>query len=476
MKKASLVILLTVISLISLDARDIRGSVKTTRGKTLAGVVVSDGLNTVLTDKKGNYTLDTDRDSRFVFISTPAGYRSATLPGAHPERLFYQELQDGTDTYDFVVERKAKDDTNHNLIVIADPQISERGELPELAENARSITSYIGRSDGDDTFGIVLGDIVGWDHSIYPEYNEIMAETGIDYRYVMGNHDMTNYVGSHEESLTKYQDTYGPAWYSFNAGKVHYIVLDDNFFIGRDWYYIGYVDGRQLEWMRNDLSHVEEGSTVILSLHIPTTLTEEDRKTFSYGMISELVSNKKELYSMLAPYNAMILSGHMHFGNNQVINNRLMELNVSSLGGAWYSGPVCIDGSPAGFKAMEINGDDISWTYIGCGHPAEYQMKVYEDPEGYEGYILANIWDYDPAWKVEYFEDGKRIGEMENFSGYDPLARKLYNGSGDLKQKWVYASVTHNLFKARKSPDAKSWMVKVTDRFGRVYTADSATE
>ncbi|MGM9763870.1 MAG: calcineurin-like phosphoesterase C-terminal domain-containing protein [Candidatus Cryptobacteroides sp.] len=468
MRKIIFTVTLLAISLISLNAKDIRGSVKTDDGKALSGVVVSDGLNTVVTDKKGKFVLDADDDSRFVFISTPAGYKSATLPGNCPERLFYREIGDGAN-YDFIVERKKKDDTKHNLIVIADPQLSGRDELPELAENAKTITSYIESLNGDDTFGLVLGDIVGWDHSIYPEYNELMSKTGIDYRYVMGNHDMTNYVSCHEESLQKYQDTYGPAWYSFNAGKVHYMVIDDNFFIGRDWYYIGYVDARQLEWMKNDLAHVEEGATVILSMHIPTTLSEDDRKAFSYNMISELVSNKKALYALLEPYNALILSGHMHYNNNQVINDRLMELNVSSLGGAWYSGPVCIDGSPAGFKAVEIDGTDISWTYIGCGYPADYQMKVYDAPEGYEGYVIANIWDYDPAWKVEYFEDGKKVCEMERFKGYDPLARKLYNGSADLKQKWVYASETQNLFKAKKSPGAKSWQVKVTDRFGRVY-------
>lgn len=473
MKRIIFAVTFMTIFLISLDARDIRGTVMSTDGKALSGVVVSDGLNTVVTDSKGRFAMDTDTDSRFVFISTPAGYRSATLPedrfGKKGESLFYKEIADNVKSYDFIVERKTKDDTDHNLIVLADPQISERSELKDLEENLGSMRSYIEGLDGDDTFGLVLGDIVGWDHSIYPEYNRVMAGAGIGYRYVMGNHDMTNYVASHEASLKKYEDMFGPAWYSFNVGKVHYVVLDDNFFIGRDWYYIGYVDGRQLEWMKNDLAHVAEGSTVILSLHIPTTLSEQDRKSFDYKMISELVSNKKALYDMLAPYNALILSGHMHTGSNQVVSDRLMEQNIASFGGAWYCGPVCIDGAPMGFKAFEIDGDDISWTYMGCGHDADYQMKVYDGAKGHEGYILANVWDYDPSWKVEYFEDGVKVCDMERFSAYDPLAAELYNGSGDLKRQWVYAAVSPNMFRAHKSPDAKSWEVKVTDRFGRVH-------
>mgnify|MGYP003306590095 FL=1 len=93
------------------EAKEIKGSVKDTDGKAIAGVVVSDGLNTVQTDAKGKFRLDADQDSRFVFISTPAGYISATLEG---QTLFYKEINPEVKKYDFVVEKNAKDDTNHN--------------------------------------------------------------------------------------------------------------------------------------------------------------------------------------------------------------------------------------------------------------------------------------------------------------------------------------------------------------------------
>ena len=60
----------------SLNAKDIKGTVKDTEGKGVPGVVVSDGLNTVQTDSKGRFRMDADQDSRFVFISTPSGYIS----------------------------------------------------------------------------------------------------------------------------------------------------------------------------------------------------------------------------------------------------------------------------------------------------------------------------------------------------------------------------------------------------------------
>lgn len=189
-----------LLACVAARAEIVKGSVRSTDGKAVAGVVVSDGLNSVQTDKNGAFTLDADGDSRWVFISTPSGYRSSVTPG---ELEYYKKLRKGVESYDFILEKKSSDDSNHNIIVIADPQISERDELPELEKHADDIAEYVKGMGKVETFGICLGDIVGWDHSIYPEYNKIMEKTGLEFRNVIGNHDMTNYGRSYETSLEK---------------------------------------------------------------------------------------------------------------------------------------------------------------------------------------------------------------------------------------------------------------------------------
>ena len=467
MKKIVISFLVAVSAVCALQAKEIKGTVKDTEGKGVAGVVVSDGLNTVVTDSKGRYKIDADMDSRFVFISTPSGYVSSTLGR---KNLFYKELKADVKKYDFTLEKNAKDDTNHNVIVIADPQISERNELPDLAKQADDLAEFVQGMDGDYTFGICLGDIVGWDHSIYPEYNRIMGKAGIDYRYVIGNHDMTNWGRSFETSMKNYGDMYGPAWYSFNVGKVHYIVLNDNFYVGRDYFYIGYIDERQLQWLERDLSYVEPGSRVVVSMHIQTTNDKSDRDAFQYGIIGDNLCNKPAFYAMLEPYKTTILSGHSHTADFEQISENIFEINVAGFCGAWWSGEVCIDGAPAGYKVLDMDGDDMKWIYKGCFHPLDYQMKVYTDLEEYPGMVVANIWDYDPEWKVEYFEDGVKICDMERFKAQDPLAAELYKDPSTLKRSWVYAAPTENMFRAPVSADAKVLEVRATDRFGRVYS------
>lgn len=467
MKKIFISILLGISATYALQAKEIKGTVKDTEGNAIAGVVVSDGLNTVVTDNKGRFQMEADQDSRFVFVSTPSGYISSTLEG---KTLFYKEIRKGTKRYDFTLEKNPQDDTNHNVIVIADPQISERSELADLERQAEDMVEFVKGMDGDYTFGICLGDIVGWDHSIYPEYNKIMAKPGFEYRYVIGNHDMTNWGRSHETSMKNYGDMYGPAWYSFNVGDVHYVVLNDNFYVGRDYFYIGYLDERQLSWLEKDLSYVPEGSRVVVSLHIQTTNDKSDRDAFQYGIIGDNLCNKPALYAMLEPYKATILSGHSHTADFEQISENIFEINVAGFCGAWWCGEVCIDGAPAGYKIFDMDGDDIKWIYKGCGHPLDYQMKVYADTEDYPGQIVANVWDFDPQWKVEYFEDGVKICDMERFKAQDPLAKELYKDPSTLKRSWVYAAPTENMFKAVISENAKKLEVRVTDRFGRVYT------
>lgn len=465
-------IILTIVSLMLVCvsyAKPVKGRVQCD-GKGVAGVVVSDGFSTVLTDSKGRFHFEQAPQARFVFISTPSGYISSLRGG---DDCYWRSIEDGRKRYDFALRKNPRDDSRHNLVVIADPQISDADEFPSLRHNAAALKNcYDKISTQAYTFGLCLGDIVGWNHSLYPEYNSIMDSTGIEWRNVMGNHDMTNYGRSFEGSTRDYEKMYGPSYYSFNVGKVHYIVLNNNFYVGKDWYYIGYLTEQQLSWMERDLSYVGKDKKVVVSLHIPTTLREWDRTgyNFNFSHIADVMCNRKAVYDILAPYDALILSGHTHTGNNEIIAENLMEHNVTSLGGAWWCGPVCVDGGPAGYKIYNFDGADVKWRFTGCDTGENCQMKVYWDAESFPGEVVANVWDYDPQWKVEYFEDGVKVCDMKRFEGKDPYASEVYRDPSSLKRGWVCAVLTQNLFRAPMSGDAKSREVRVTDRFGNVFS------
>lgn len=444
----------------------------TCAGRGLAGVVVSDGDNCAATDSAGRFVLPANDRARFVFVSTPAGYASPSEEGV--VRHYLPAKSDGS-SHDFRLRRKPSGETRHGFVVVADPQLFARKEfrlLERAAEDIRQTAAAAERS-GRPMHGICAGDITSGDHTFYTSYNEVMSATGIEFRNAMGNHDMKVYGRSYETSFSKFEEMYGPVYYSFDVGRIHYVVLDDNFFIGRDYFYIGYLEERQMRWLEKDLARVQPGSTVVVCLHIPSTCEEQDRKQFRYDRAGSTMTNHRGLYEILKPYRAHIISGHTHTTFNQSIAPGLYEHVTPALSGAWWQGPLCTDGTPAGYGVYEVNGDRIDWYYKSTGYPADYQMKIYSGREypQFEGYAVANVWASDPAWEVEFTIDGVPVGPAERFQAYDPAAKQLYSDTSQMDHKWIYPSISDHYYRVALPEGAKRVEVSATDRFGRISRA-----
>lgn len=468
LKKVLLLFMVAVALCHTLAAGEIKGRVTTT-GRGVEGVVVTDGVNFATTDNKGRYSLKQGYDTRFVYVSTPSGYTSPTRDGVV---RFFIEINNQSPKCDFVLEPKPFEDTQHGFVAVADPQIWHEKEFKHLERAVADIRATLESYPERGFHGMGCGDIISSNHAFYPIYNEVMSRSGIQFRNCMGNHDMVNFGRSFETTQKLYEDTFGPSYYSYNVGKVHYVVLNDNFYCGRDWFYIGYLPESQLRWLEQDLSYVEPGKTVVVTFHIPSTIEPKDRAQFDYAAIGRTMANHKGLYEILKPYNAHIVSGHMHTTYNSPISANLYEHNVAALSGAWWQGKLCTDGTPKGYGVFLVDGDSISWYHKSTGHTADYQMRVYcgNDYPEFEGYVVANVWNSDPMWHVELYEDGHLKGAMERFSAYDPQAKAMYANTDKMDHKWIYPSVADHYYRLELSPTAKEIEVVAIDRFGRRYS------
>lgn len=438
------------------------------QGRGVADVVVTDGEHFAVTDAKGRYTLESDDDSRFVYITVPAGYMVETRNSV-PQ--FWRCIEPGTTVFDFELQRKEQDDTRHGFIAIADPQIWAEKEFPLLEEAMRDIRTTVESYD-IPFHGLCCGDVTSYDHGFYDRYNRTAALSGIPYFSAMGNHDMTLYGRTFETSWTKWEETFGPTYFSFDVGEAHYVILNDNFYIGRDYFYIGYIDERQMRWLERDLGYVPKEKLVIVCMHIPSTCEPSDRERFTYDNISLIATNASSLHRLLEPYNAHIISGHMHTAYNQIIGERLYEHVTPAISGAWWQGPLCTDGTPRGYEVYEVDGTDIRWYYKPTDHAADHQMVVYDGAEHpqFAGYVVANIWDSDTSWDVRIrFDDGTE-SRMERFKTYDPAAQKMYATTEGLDHEYVYPTPADHFYRAAVVPGAESASVTATDRFGRTYT------
>lgn len=452
-------------------AVEVKGSVCTAEGKGIGGVVVTDGYNFAQTDSDGGFTIEVDRRARHIYISTPSGYLVENK-GSIPQ--FFLPVSDSTKSYDFTLTENPNDDTRHTFFATADVQVTSKEDIARYATIAEDMR-LLAESVGGDYFSVDCGDIVGDSPWLYPHYLEVADAAGIPVWRILGNHDM-NYNGKcFETSYKTFEEIFAPNYYSMNRGKAHYIFLNNNFYIGREYFYMGYYTEALLEWLEKDLSYVPADGLVFVIQHIPARLSPE-QAPFEYNgfVIAEQTTNAGALFELLKGHKkSHIISGHMHYNLNLEHVEGPMEHNSGSVCGTWWRGDVCLDGTPMGYGVYEVDGTDVSWYYKASEREKEYQLRAYKPGSKADqpSAVVANVWNYDSKWSVELYEDGKKTADMTQFEGYDRAAYELCSDKEKVVYAWISPVPTSHLFWAEpKNPNAKI-EVRATDRFGRTYTA-----
>ncbi len=467
----SLILLLFIGMSVQLSAQTylVNGRVSS-EGKALVNVVVTDGENTTVTNAKGEYSLNISEHSRFVYISTPSGYLpqdSLNVP------TFYKQLNGAHNAvHNFDLIKNKKDDSNHVLLVHADPQFFKEEQFKLYEEVIDDCIETIAKYKNQDVFGIDCGDLTADRPHFYSPYINILNKTDVPFYRVLGNHDMENGGRTKEKSVQQFEKYFGPSNYSFNRGNAHYIVLNNVYYLGRLYSYMGYIDEQTYSWIEQDLSYVPKGSLVFIAMHIPARLTEEI-KPFGYNQetIRQQTVNIEPLFKMLQPFNAHIFTGHEHFNKNIVHSPTLYEHNTAAISGSFWQGDYCWDGTPIGYGVYEITGNDVKWYFKSAGHPREYQIRAtavgssIEFPKD----IIVNVWNWDKNWTVTWTENGQKRGEMTQFTGLDPATAEMCADKDKLEFKWLSPVPTDHLFRA--TPISKNSKIEIiaTDSFGEVY-------
>lgn len=447
----------------------IRGRV-TGAGRGLAGVRVSDGVSVVRTAADGSYALIADSSQPFVFVSTPAGWQPAQ--NATGTARFYQPIGNGGSEMraDFALVPRAGD-AKHTMLVLADPQTKTREETDLVhSQTVPDVLRTVAAAGDRAVLGVACGDIMYDDLSLYPEWERAVQRMGVPFYQVIGNHDLDYTSRTDEGASETFRSRFGPTAYSFDVGAIHYVVLDNVFWHGAG--YLGYVDSRQLSWMAADLATIERGRTVVLLMHIPALSTMDERRSNAKqpGAASS-VMNREAIYKLLEPFKAYIVSGHQH-EMEHVHEGGPQHIVAGAVCGAWWSGPICYDGTPNGY--LVLHGDDsaVSWRYQGTGLPADHQIRGYKRGADRTApdEVVANVWAADESWRVTWIEDGQPRGSMARRKGFDPLSVELHTGPDLPKHNpWVDPAPTRHLFYATPSREAKEVIVEARDAAGRTF-------
>lgn len=446
---------------------NVSGRVLDADGRGVPGVVVNNGERFVLTGADGRWSLMTDTlTCKYVSISTPADYRLPSADGIAAG--FYVPVGEAIAAggHDFRLEKRKERVDSFYYVAISDPQVAGRSDmgrwLGETMKDVRRTADSLGRLR--EVVGVALGDLVFDNMPLYGDYARSISNTGMTMFQCIGNHDFdARWQDLHNMRLgtpvygeMTYGRWFGPTDYSFNIGKAHVVTMKNINYVGGGRYVESMTDA-QIAWLEKDLSYVPKGSLVILNMHAPGWN--------EVGTVDNM-KNADRLAETLKGYRTHVFCGHTHFFQNVEVSPELYQHNIGAACGAWWSGYANRCGAPNGYMIASVEGDSLTWRYKPTGQPADVQMRVYAPGEfaTQRGYVVANVWDYDSRWKVEWYQDGRPMGAMEQFADVDQSYARRAAEEGDM-------CATPHLFRCRPGEGCGEVRVVASDRFGRVHSA-----
>ncbi|MBL7010357.1 MAG: calcineurin-like phosphoesterase C-terminal domain-containing protein [Candidatus Marinimicrobia bacterium] len=344
-----------------------KDGIQNLREEGIKGIPVSNGKNIVLTDRQGKFQIKSDSND-VIFIMQPSGWQvpvnEYNIPQYYinirlkkwPEFLKYDGFTDPLPLPEQIMFPLYKSKVNgHNFraIISGDPQPRDSAEVRYFRDEI--LNSMLIQENPE--FYVPLGDIMYDDLSLFPYYLEQVSELGIPIWHVFGNHDINYKAPSDSLAKETWRLYFGPDYFSFEYGNVHFIALNTVYYKGwnkeknKKGRYVGKLHNDQLIWLKNDLSLVSSGKQIVFLSHIPII-------SDVYKGESVELTNRDQLYKMIHNRKKVLaLCGHMHYLENMELTMahgwtgkaEFRNLNLGAGCGAWWYGPIQANGVPYGF-------------------------------------------------------------------------------------------------------------------------------
>ena len=495
-------------------------------GVGVENVVVSDGAEVTVTNEKGIYQLKSAKKWGYVFISVPSGYEVPSV-GVLPQ--FHRALKNSADVVeraDFKLEKVDGQDS-YKIFMLGDMHLANRtGDLGQFAQFTSDLTDYMTRHKGEKMYALTLGDMT-WDlywysNSYYfPQYlNTINSQIkNLQIFHTMGNHDNDFQTRSDYDAAVKYVDQICPTYYSFNIGKVHYVVMDDidcsSYDGSTSRNYVKSLSAEQLDWLAKDLSHVDKTTPVVVAMHAQVFYPTTSGFKIDHDQVNTL-----RLFDILDGYTVRFVTGHTHKLFNVtpdapiVDGHNFREYNSGSVCASWWwSGNLTpgihigTDGTPGGYGIWDVTGTDFQCLYKSTGWPEEYQFRSYDlnnvhfsmadvplmpsdisasvknaymqyvnaYPQNNDNEVLINIWNWNSDWTLSVVDEKRKTLPYTEVWAYDPLhiaalSVKRFNNAG-LKStpSFITDKFTH-FFKVKADDADTDLVITVKDEFGNEWT------
>lgn len=486
-------------------------------GEGVADVSVSDGVEVVRTNKDGIYQLKSKKAHKYVFVSIPSGYETPCLGILPIMHIQLEKSATVAERHDFQLV-KAQNQDHHTMLLLGDIHLANRNEdISQFSKFVTDINKQVSATSGP-VYALTLGDMTWdlyWKTNTYG-YKEYLRDANniknLTVYHTIGNHDHSMYEVGDINTVAEYKKVIAPTYYSFNIGKVHYVVLDDVECTnqtattdekGNPCYTREYNDKlvqEQIDWLKKDLAYVPKTTPLVVTMHIPMYNASGSGRMSGYSTLAGILDDYPQ---------AHVYTAHTHviYNVDKTASNHIFEHNAGAICATWWwtshltpGVHIGQDGSPGGYTIMDVNGTNLSWQFKGTGSSTDYQFRTYDrnqiflstdkyvangdashkgqfEPDIWgtanaSNEVYINVWNWDPSWKIEVSENGTKLATPTQVTVKDPLHLIAYTAPRLNKNASIgFATKTNShTFKVKASSASSTLEIKVTDRFGREYT------
>ncbi len=501
----------------------------------LAGVLVSNGRDVVVTGADGRYTLPLP-DEATIFVVKPAGFMPPLDPLTKLPRFYRHHQPQGSPaslnllfegialtgpmpaSLDFPLKRQ--DEPNaFDVVLVTDPQPETEAEVDFVREDLIEALAHT-----DARFGLTAGDVMFDDLSLYPRFNAIIGTIGLPWWNIGGNHDLNFEAPDRAYSRETFKRVYGPNYYAFFYGPTLFLMLDNVNYLGPDpgkprgsGKYEGRFDDAQLEFVRNLLAHTPDDTLIVAVMHIPLRTflgTDAYQNTVNKEAFLKLLERRKHTVSF---------SGHTHSTEHHYFaaadgwtgETPHHHHVLTALSGSWWSGPFdhrgvatadSWDGTPNGFHILSVDGTDYATRFVPAKEPNGRQMRLSIDSRFHgisreadldfrqeallgspvtrakigSSTLIANVFDGGEKTKVMAMIGDRPPVEMKRESRPDPFVEEVFGRNEATKKAWVKPQNSSHLWTARLpadlAPGAYRVEVEAVNEYSKVVTGRLALE
>jgi hypothetical protein len=467
----------------------------------VADICVSNGLDVVKTDAEGKWALPVGDDTG-IFVIKPSGY-SVPVNDAQIPQYFYLHKPAGSPalkthgvaptgtlpkSIDFPLFPNDESKPSSALL-FGDPQARGLKEVNFITKDV--VQECIGT---DAIFGMSLGDIVADDPALFKEISQSIAQIGIPWYNIFGNHDHNRDAEEDKYKDETFERFFGPSTFAFEYGQAVFIGFK-NIFYQPNGKSKSHFTEEQIAFVRNYLKFVPKNKLVALMMHAPILRT----------------GNRDKMYKLLKDYpHTLSISGHTHQMAHVFVDEKMgwpgekahHHFINATVSGSWWCGmydelgiphATMNDGGPNGYSIITFDDNKYSIRFKAARKPEDYQMNIYLPDEVTQAQsdttqILVNVFAGSERSKVEMkFGKNGEWTELEHTIARDPACVKMYKLGPYLDLdldgqkldevlgwKMDFPSKSRHMWQGTLPPNppkgTHTISVKTTDMFGQQWT------